>query len=118
MAKRLILMILEREVRIMKSKEALNEIIRYCSEEIYDINEITYENPLQKECDLILQDLERLEKLKKIFSDLKSMFEIKIGIDIGNEYFMEIKQLDDRIAELIPIEDIEIFKEVLECQKD
>ena len=38
----------------------------------------------------------------------------KIGIDIGNEYFMEIKQLDDRIAELIPIEDIEMFKEVLE----
>lgn len=61
----------------------------------------------------VLQDLDRLEKLEKIFSDLKSMFEIKIGIDIGNEYFMEIKQLDDRIAELIPIEDIEIFKEVL-----
>ena len=53
------------------------------------------------------------EKLKKVFSDLKSMFEIKIGIDTGNEYFMEIKQLDDRISELIPIEDIEIFKEVL-----
>lgn len=64
------------------------------------------------------QDLDRLEKLEKVFSDLKSMFEINIGIDCGNEYFMEIKQLDSRISELIPQEDIEIFKEVLECQKD
>lgn len=61
----------------------------------------------------IEEALVRLEKLEKIFSDLKSMFEIKIGIDTGNEYFMEIKQLDTRIAELIPREDIEMFKEVL-----
>lgn len=60
------------------------------------------------------QDLERLEKLEKVFSDLKSMFEINIGIDCGNEYFIEIKQPDSRISELIPQEDIKIFKEILE----
>lgn len=64
------------------------------------------------------QDLERLEKLEKVFGDLKSMFEINIGIDCGNEYFIEIKQSDSGISELIPQEDIKIFKEVLECQKD
>lgn len=65
-----------------------------------------------------LKDLERLEKLEKVFSDLKSMFEITLGIDCGNEYFIEIKQSDSGISELIPQEDIKIFKEVLECQKD
>lgn len=59
------------------------------------------------------QDLDRLEKLEKVFSDLKSMFEINIGIDCGNEYFIEIKQSDSGISELIPQEDIKIFKEVL-----
>lgn len=48
-----------------KSIEALKEIIRYCSEEIYDINEITYENPLEEECNLIKQDLEAYEQLKQ-----------------------------------------------------
>lgn len=60
------------------------------------------------------QDLDRLEKLEKVFSDLKSMFEINIGIDCGNEYFIEIKQSDSGISELIPQEDIKTFKEVLE----
>ena len=58
---------------------------------------------IMKNYETIIKDLDRLEKLEKIFSDLKSMFEIKIGIDMENEYFMEIKQLDDRISELIPI---------------
>lgn len=65
----------------------------------------------------ILKDLDRLEKMEKVFSDLNSMFEIKMGIDLGNEYFIEIKKLDTRIAELIiPQEDIEIFKEVFKYE--
>ena len=103
----------------MKSKDYIKDIQIFINE-AYSDNEPLQENQIKSKqvfndyCNEISQDLERLEKLEKIFSDLKSMFEIKIGIDIGNEYFMEIKQLDDRIAELIPREDIEMFKEMLE----
>lgn len=68
--------------------------------------------------DIISQDLDRLEKLEKVIEILKSMFKIKIGNvsnGVWDEYFIAIKELDGHssIAEIIPIEDIEIFKEVL-----
>ena len=83
-----------------------------------NLNELKKENQELKDTNMkyakLIDDFQTKNMLlEKVFSDLKSMFEIKIGIDTGNEYFMEIKQLDDRIAELIPKEDIEIFKEVL-----
>ena len=98
--------------KLREAKEKLDKIIFPKRFSDYDKNITFLLNKL--ELNTLIQSLDRLEKLEKIFSDLKYMFEIKIGIDMGNEYFMEINQLDTRITELIPREDIEIFKEVLE----
>lgn len=91
----------------MTNNQALDDIILY-------LNANEPKGLYCENIEVIKNDLDRLEKLEKVFSDLKSMFEINIGIDCGNEYFIEIKQLDSRISELIPQEDIKIFKEVLE----
>lgn len=102
----------------MTSKDLIKDIQMFINE-AYSDNEPLQDNQARSKkvfndyCNKIKQDLERLEKLEKVFSDLKSMFEINIGIDCGNEYFIEIKQSDSGISELIPQEDIKIFKEVL-----
>lgn len=99
------------------SKKALANLV-HCKQEL-KCKECKYKSrcTMERDYNNIKQDLDRLERLEKVFSDLKSMFEIKIGIDMGNEYFIKIKQLDTIISELIPIEDIEIFKEWLENER-
>lgn len=103
----------------MNSKEAIN----YLSSDVFTGGNSILKEEAEVCKNIILQDLDKLEELEKILSDLKSMFEIRIGIDCGNEYFIEIiKEWKNRkYITMNPIrlevESTDLFKQNIELRK-